>query len=199
MSSRWISLGAWRQGSADRENLPAFPDAGKPDAGSTGVGPAAEGSGGLRSPPLPYRNWRLGLSPGPTIQLEREFSVSKSKLMKANESKFALIYFHLFLRIGTFQWVTFEKNIKNCLAFYSPLRLSPKIGFGTHIFVCRGSTVVDGYFTWTEININIFCICQHSGIDNPTGVSPVSSERQKVRRPTIGTPFHSALWCFGSE
>jgi hypothetical protein len=32
--------------------------------------------------------------------------------MKGNESKIAFICFHLFLRIGAFQWVTREKNKK---------------------------------------------------------------------------------------
>jgi hypothetical protein len=32
--------------------------------------------------------------------------------MKTNESKMAFIGFHLFFRIGTFQWVTSEKNKK---------------------------------------------------------------------------------------
>jgi hypothetical protein len=32
--------------------------------------------------------------------------------MQINESKFAFIYFHFLFRIGTFQWVAREKNIK---------------------------------------------------------------------------------------
>jgi hypothetical protein len=43
--------------------------------------------------------------------------------MEENESKYAFIAFQFLLRIGTFQWVTAEKNKINSLAFYSPLRL----------------------------------------------------------------------------
>jgi hypothetical protein len=32
--------------------------------------------------------------------------------MQGNESKFAFIYFYFLFRIGTFQWVAREKNIK---------------------------------------------------------------------------------------
>jgi hypothetical protein len=104
--------------------------------------------------------------------------------MKANESYFAFNTFHLFLRIGTFQWVTFEKNIKNCPAFYSPLRLSPKIGFwNTSLRLSRLDRRRRRLFSSTEIDTKI------SGFGNILGsmIGPALSYVTPLRSVSDGT------------
>src|SRR5580692_10679066 len=55
-------------------------------------------------------------------QPPREILANKSKLAKANKRKIAFICFHYFFRIGTFQWVTAEKDKKVFSPFGSRLR-----------------------------------------------------------------------------
>jgi hypothetical protein len=49
--------------------------------------------------------------------------------MKIKASKIAFISFHLFFRIGTFQWVIGEKNKKIRLVVNSRVRLCLKLFF----------------------------------------------------------------------
>ena len=164
MSSRWISPGAWRRA----------PLTGKP-ARLSGRWQAG-GRVDRRRVRLPREAARSDHPPalpepaplGVIIQPKGEFAASKSKEIQANLLGFTL---NSFGRIGTFQWVTFEK-IKKFLSFLLTSEVVARNRVADMPFPSRSPILVGREFDLTEISIH-----RHSEFVNKLATNLSSGRR----------------------